>query len=409
MKLRLTWIVLVWTIYLPSSAEILWSSVHAGDAVTVECRLQETSDLRYWFMQRPGQGPTTILFHRASGGPASYFNGYGHNFTPSFDRRTHCSRLRIANISVSDAGVYYCAARTGGEMKFGTGTALAVTGVSENAREGGKTGSDCFITGFTGNDMQILWDVTLSNRTMGTQGRMRSFNVQCKVSLEDGRGMTQSCQCETMDANTTLGSTDIPWGLNMLSQNLCGVIGLLIVILFCVLIYFNCFSGKALKHPSVNSLIKTPRLTEAGPRPQDQRLLRDQRLPRDQQLTNEQQLPWGQQSPQAQRLSRDRQLPQDQPLPRAQRLPREQRLPPVQRSPHVQQLAQERWTPQGQCQQTDQQLPRKKMQTGPLSLPSKPQIASQEEPQWTQQLPQESQVHYSTLNLVAMEKKTKKR
>ncbi|XP_072127951.1 uncharacterized protein [Mobula birostris] len=266
MKLRLTWIVLVWTIYLPSSAEILWSSVHAGDAVTVECRLQETSDLRYWFMQRPGQGPTTILFHRASGGPASYFNGYGHNFTPSFDRRTHCSRLRIANISVSDAGVYYCAARTGGEMKFGTGTALAVTGVSENAREGGKTGSDCFITGFTGNDMQILWDVTLSNRTMGTQGRMRSFNVQCKVSLEDGRGMTQSCQCETMDANTTLGSTDIPWGLNMLSQNLCGVIGLLIVILFCVLIYFNCFSGKALKHPSVNSLIKTPRLTEAGPR-----------------------------------------------------------------------------------------------------------------------------------------------
>ncbi|XP_072127947.1 uncharacterized protein [Mobula birostris] len=368
MKLRLTWIVLVWTIYLPSSAEILWSSVHAGDAVTVECRLQETSDLR-----------------------------------------THCSRLRIANISVSDAGVYYCAARTGGEMKFGTGTALAVTGVSENAREGGKTGSDCFITGFTGNDMQILWDVTLSNRTMGTQGRMRSFNVQCKVSLEDGRGMTQSCQCETMDANTTLGSTDIPWGLNMLSQNLCGVIGLLIVILFCVLIYFNCFSGKALKHPSVNSLIKTPRLTEAGPRPQDQRLLRDQRLPRDQQLTNEQQLPWGQQSPQAQRLSRDRQLPQDQPLPRAQRLPREQRLPPVQRSPHVQQLAQERWTPQGQCQQTDQQLPRKKMQTGPLSLPSKPQIASQEEPQWTQQLPQESQVHYSTLNLVAMEKKTKKR
>ncbi|XP_059809867.1 uncharacterized protein LOC132383097 isoform X2 [Hypanus sabinus] len=267
MKPRLTWMVLVWAIYAPSSAEISWSSANAGDALTVECRLQDTSDLRYWFLQRPGHGPTTILFHHASGGPTRYFNGYGHNFTPSVDRRTRSSRLRIANISVSDAGVYFCAVRTGGEMKFGTGTVLAVTGVSKNASERGKAGSDCLITGFTGNDVQILWDVPLSIQgTMNIQGRMRNFSIQCKVSLEDGQGMTRSCQCETKDANITSGGTDIPWGLNMLSWNLCGVIGLLITILFCVLIYFNCFSGKALKHPSVNSLTETSRLTEAGPR-----------------------------------------------------------------------------------------------------------------------------------------------
>ncbi|XP_072890235.1 uncharacterized protein [Hemitrygon akajei] len=409
MKPRLTWMVLVWAIYPPSSAEISWSSAHAGDGVTVECRLQDTSDLRYWFLQRPGHGPTTILYHHASGGPAKYFNGYGHNFTPSVDRRARSSRLRIANISVSDAGVYFCAVRTGGEMKFGTGTVLAVTGVSKNASERGKAGSDCLIIGFTGNDVQILWDVPLSNRTMSIQGQMRNFSVQCKVSLEDGQGMTRSCQCETKDADITSVGTDIPWGLNMLSWNLCGVIGLLITILFCVLIYFNCFSGKALKRPSVNSLTETSRLTEAGPRPQDQQLLRDQRLPRDQQLTSEQQFPRGQQSPQEQRFPQDQPLPRGQRLPRAQRLPQEQRLPRAQRSPHVQQLAQERWTPQGQCQQTDQQSPRKKVLPDSLSLPSKPQEASQEESQWTQQLPQESQVHYSTLNLVAMEKKTKKR
>ncbi|XP_069764582.1 uncharacterized protein [Narcine bancroftii] len=339
MSPQLIWILLLWANCADPSttAGMPRTSVHSGDTVMLECQIEEGSDLLYWFMQRPGERPITILFHHSSRNSVMYFNGYGSYFSPSFDPRSHSCRLRIANVNVSDTGIYYCAARTGGEMRFGSGSMLMVTGASENKNERTKVGSNCLVTRLTGNHMQVVWDELPANRTMHTQGQTRSFNIKCNISHDRGRMLI--CQCKTKDtkvANFVTENADncnLPKGKAVLSWSLCGVIGLLATVLICVLIYFRCKASK--------SWSDAPRLTEDTPR--HQQLPGNRWLPRDQQLPRDHRLPCGQP------LQRDQQLLRKKSLPGELSLSPHQRWPLEERSP---------WTPQLPVERQVHELPR---------------------------------------------------
>ncbi|XP_060705535.1 uncharacterized protein LOC132831418 [Hemiscyllium ocellatum] len=335
-----------------------WIAALSGETVSLGCEIQNSSDLLYWFVQFPSQSPTSLLYHHRTSTTATYFNGFGSRFSPSFDSSTQSSQLRITNVSVSDTGNYYCAFRVHGEMRFGTGTMLTVTG-SADRKGRRKDGSTCVVTEVNRGYAQLMLNATLSNRRVtgeAAKSQTKRLNMYCNVTLEDGLGVLEMCQCETIETTAANHSAERLNGLDLLMWCLGSVIGLLIITLLCVLIYFTCCRHKGANNLPSNIWTPAPQLTEVGSRP----FPRDRRLPREQQLPGDQ------------RLSPEQQLPGDLWLPREQQLSEEQlpRLPDL--SPRQALL----W---------HKQLPR------------------------TQRMPEETEVLYSALDLIAMDKRRKER
>ncbi|XP_061090010.1 uncharacterized protein LOC133123556 [Conger conger] len=102
-------------------------SVQSGDSVTLQCTVHTETCAGehsvYWFRQASGESPPGIIHthgHRSdecqrSSGTVSPTQSCVYNFPKR-------------NLSRSDAGTYYCAVATCGEILFGNGTKLDVEG-----------------------------------------------------------------------------------------------------------------------------------------------------------------------------------------------------------------------------------------------------------------------------------------
>ncbi|XP_064181769.1 immunoglobulin superfamily member 3-like [Anguilla rostrata] len=98
-------------------------SVHSGDSVTLQCTVHTETCAGehsvYWFRQGSGESPPGIIYTHGtrshecqrSSGAVSPTQSCVYNFPKR-------------NLSPSDAGTYYCAVATCGEILFGNGTKL---------------------------------------------------------------------------------------------------------------------------------------------------------------------------------------------------------------------------------------------------------------------------------------------
>uniref|UniRef100_A0A3P8P752 Ig-like domain-containing protein n=1 Tax=Astatotilapia calliptera TaxID=8154 RepID=A0A3P8P752_ASTCA len=86
------------------------SSVQLGNTVTLQCSfLTKNKESMYWFRAGSGQSHATIIYtHR--------------NYSQKQERRRCVHSLSKTIQNSSDAGIYYCAVVTCGEIVFGEGT-----------------------------------------------------------------------------------------------------------------------------------------------------------------------------------------------------------------------------------------------------------------------------------------------
>ncbi|KAG5853279.1 hypothetical protein ANANG_G00071420 [Anguilla anguilla] len=102
-------------------------SVQPGDSVTLQCTVHTETCAGehsvYWFRQSTGESPLGIIYTHGNRSDECQRTSGAVSPTQScvynFPKR---------NLSPSDAGTYYCAVATCGEILFGNGTKLNVEG-----------------------------------------------------------------------------------------------------------------------------------------------------------------------------------------------------------------------------------------------------------------------------------------
>ncbi|XP_064175999.1 immunoglobulin superfamily member 3-like isoform X3 [Anguilla rostrata] len=112
-------------------------SVQPGDSVTLQCTVHTETCAGehsvYWFRQGSGESPPGIIYTHGtrsdecqrSSGAVSPTQSCVYNFPKR-------------NLSPSDAGTYYCAVATCGEILFGNGTKLDFEGAASNNQVSGE-------------------------------------------------------------------------------------------------------------------------------------------------------------------------------------------------------------------------------------------------------------------------------
>lgn len=99
----------------------LIDTLHSGDSVSLQCSIFTEScsgeHSVYWFRQSSGESQG-VLYTKGER------NGQCQNSTES-QTQSCVYNLFKSNVSHSDAGIYYCAVATCGEILFGKGTELS--------------------------------------------------------------------------------------------------------------------------------------------------------------------------------------------------------------------------------------------------------------------------------------------
>ncbi|XP_044061927.1 uncharacterized protein LOC122880659 [Siniperca chuatsi] len=106
--------------------------VHPGDSVTLQCSVLSESEEKscpgehslYWFRVRSGKSHASIIY--TDGNRRDECDKKPDAHSP----RKSCVYHFSKNVSSSDAGTYYCAVATCGEILFGDGTKLEIEGTS---------------------------------------------------------------------------------------------------------------------------------------------------------------------------------------------------------------------------------------------------------------------------------------
>ncbi|MBN3325287.1 KV08 protein, partial [Atractosteus spatula] len=102
-------------------------SVQPGDNVTLQCTIhtETCAGLHsvYWFRHGSGESLPGIIY--THGNRSDQCN---RSFEAGFPTQSCAYNLPKRNLSLSDAGTYYCAVATCGEILFGNGTPLEITG-----------------------------------------------------------------------------------------------------------------------------------------------------------------------------------------------------------------------------------------------------------------------------------------
>ncbi|XP_028446021.1 uncharacterized protein LOC114563366 [Perca flavescens] len=103
--------------------------VHPGDSVTLQCSILSDSG------NKMCPGDDSVFWFRAGSDKAHpdmiYTDGRRHNECDKrSDTQKSCVYRFSKNVSSSDAGTYYCAVATCGEILFGDGTKLNIEGTS---------------------------------------------------------------------------------------------------------------------------------------------------------------------------------------------------------------------------------------------------------------------------------------
>lgn len=106
----------------------LSDSVLIGDSVTLNCTVHTGTHSHedhniYWFRYDSGDSQLGTLYtHRNSSGQCV------QRFEADFPSQSCVYSLAKRNVSLSDAGMYYCAMASCGEILYGKGTRLCVGG-----------------------------------------------------------------------------------------------------------------------------------------------------------------------------------------------------------------------------------------------------------------------------------------
>ncbi|XP_069054375.1 uncharacterized protein [Lepisosteus oculatus] len=110
-------------------------AVRAGDVVTLPCNHQLYHETT-WLIQRPDDTLHVVVLANKNPGknPFTYTKRPDSRFSLVLNPSTASPDLRIENITETDQGLYYCAARDRGEIQIGKGTRLQ-TGSLEKERE----------------------------------------------------------------------------------------------------------------------------------------------------------------------------------------------------------------------------------------------------------------------------------
>ncbi|KAJ8008361.1 hypothetical protein DPEC_G00104030 [Dallia pectoralis] len=188
-------------------------SVQPGDSVTLNCTIKtetcEGEHSVYWFRRGSGESHPGIIYTHGDR------SGQCKNSTETGSPTQSCVyNLPKRNLSLSDAGTYYCAVVSCGEILFGNGTNLEVKGpsmtvlqqpVSESVQPEDSVTLNCTInTGTCEGEHSVYWFRHDSGEShpgiIYTHG---DRSGQCKNSPETG-SPTQSCVYNLPKRNLSL-------------------------------------------------------------------------------------------------------------------------------------------------------------------------------------------------------------
>ncbi|KAG7224829.1 hypothetical protein INR49_013543 [Caranx melampygus] len=158
--------------------------VHPGDAVTLQCSVFSESDNKtcpgdhsvYWFRAGSDESHPNIIY---TGGNQP---GKCEGRTDPRSAPKGCIYRFAKNISSSDAGTYYCAVATCGQMLFGNGTKVDIVPVRTDLISVGIFLIVCLVISVVGNIF------LLCSRRARKQYKGMEQNIDSHLQARDNRG-----------------------------------------------------------------------------------------------------------------------------------------------------------------------------------------------------------------------------
>ncbi|XP_058638662.1 uncharacterized protein LOC131544468 isoform X3 [Onychostoma macrolepis] len=165
--------------------EPISDTVHTGDNITLACRVQ-TVDQKckghhaYWFREDAEESGPGIIYTDGD------MKKHEESCKVDSTTQTCIYSLTKRNLSLSDAGTYYCAVLACGKILFGNGTSLEISSISDSK----LTTSPLFLILVSSNIISMLIMILLMAVQCKDQGNS-SVNRSCNQETSEG----WRCRC----------------------------------------------------------------------------------------------------------------------------------------------------------------------------------------------------------------------